>query len=74
MPRKSEKQDNLEVVVVDQKRRTLERFRLQVDRQTKASFTSFESAEAVGKTIKSAHPIVQVAVYDAEEHQQKIIG
>jgi hypothetical protein len=39
-------------------------FRLQVDRQTKASFVTYEEAEAVGMVIKRGHPIVQVSVYD----------
>jgi hypothetical protein len=73
MPKRSEKQDNVEVFVVDQRRPKLERFRLEVDRQMKASFASFEGAEAAAKTIKKAHPVVQVSIYDAEEHQQKII-
>jgi hypothetical protein len=59
---------------VDQRRPTLLRYRLQVDRQTKASFGSMEDAEKAGKAIKKAHPIVQVSIYDAEEHQQKILG
>ena len=37
-------------------------FRLQVDRQTKASFTTYEAAEAAGMVIKKKHPVVRVAV------------
>lgn len=48
-------------------------FRLQVDRQTKASYPTFEAAHHAGLLIKQAHPIVQVAVYDAAEGQNKII-
>jgi hypothetical protein len=50
-----------------------ERFWLQVDRQTKASFTTIEAAEKAGLAIKKAHPIVQVAVYDAAESTNKLI-
>jgi hypothetical protein len=71
--RKPEKQDNVEVMTVDQRRPKLERFRLQVDRQTKTSFPSLEAANTASKIIKKAHPVVQVSVYDAEEHQQTII-
>src|SRR5689334_3314393 len=39
-------------------------FRLQVDRQTKASYLTYEAAEQAGLVIKQAHPILQVAVYD----------
>lgn len=48
-------------------------FRLQVDRQTKASFTTFEAAEEAGLAIKQGHPIVQVAVYDAGTGANKLI-
>jgi hypothetical protein len=49
------------------------RFRLQVDRQTKRSYTTFEAAEAAGLAIKKAYPILQVAVYDGVESANKII-
>ena len=48
-------------------------FRLQVDRQTKASFTTFEAAEEAGLEIKKGHPIVRVAVYDVIECVNRII-
>jgi hypothetical protein len=49
------------------------RFRLQVDRQTKAAFLTFAEAEAAGTAIKKTHPILQVAVYDHDESVNKII-
>jgi len=49
------------------------RFRLQVDRQTKASYATFEAAEEAGLAIKKEHPILQVAVYDGIESVNKII-
>jgi len=48
-------------------------FRLQVDRQTKGSYTTLESAEAAGRVIKKGHPIVQVTVYDAVKSTTTII-
>ena len=57
-----------------QKRPNLERYRLQVDRQTKASYELFETAEKVGKVIKKAYPIVQVIIYDAQESSNKVIS
>jgi hypothetical protein len=48
-------------------------FRLQVDRQTKASYTTSESAEAAGLTIKKTYPILHVVVYDAAEGVHKTI-
>jgi hypothetical protein len=48
-------------------------FRLQVDRQTKASFVTYEAAEEAGTEIKKAHPVVRVSVYDAVECVNRII-
>ena len=49
------------------------RFRLQVDRQTKSSFATLAAAETAGLAIKTAYPIVQVVVYDAQEAVNKPI-
>jgi len=49
------------------------RFRLQVDRQTKATYPTLEAAEAAGLAIKKSHPIVYVGVYDHLEGINKII-
>ena len=49
------------------------RFRLQVDRQTKGSYATYEAAEAAGRGIKKHYPTVQVAVYDGVESVNKII-
>ena len=48
-------------------------FRLQVDRQTKATFSTYEAAEEAGKEIKKGHTVVQVAVYDTVECSNWII-
>jgi hypothetical protein len=48
-------------------------FRLQVDRQTKDSYATYEEAEAVGLALKKRLPIVQVVVYDAVKGERKII-
>ena len=48
-------------------------FRLQVDRQTKASFATYEEAEAAGMIIKKGHPVVRVSVYDTIECINRII-
>jgi hypothetical protein len=55
------------------KRPDLGRFRLQVDRQTKRSFTTYEAAEEAGMAIKKGHPNLQVTVYDGVESVNKII-
>ena len=49
------------------------RYRLQVDRQTKASYANYDDAEAAGLAIKKGFPIVQVSVYDSAEAVSKII-
>jgi hypothetical protein len=49
------------------------RFRLQVDRQTKAWYATYEAAEKVGLGIKKERPVLQVAVYDGVEGVNKII-
>jgi hypothetical protein len=49
------------------------RFRLQVDRQTKESYATYEAAETAGLTIKKSYPILQVAVYDGVDSVNKII-
>jgi hypothetical protein len=46
---------------------------LQVDRQTKRSFATFEAAEQAGMAIKKSYPLLQVAVYDLKESVNKII-
>ena len=61
------------VAKAGQNRPTLGRFRLQVDRQTKATYASMDEAETAGKAIKKAHPIVQVSVYDAEQSAQTML-
>jgi hypothetical protein len=70
--KKSEKPE-LEVLKMDQRKPTHARFRMQVDRQMKESFETFEAAQARGRVIKKMHPVVQVSVYDAEEHETKIV-
>jgi hypothetical protein len=49
------------------------RFRLQVDRQTKSSYATYDDAEVAGLAIKKGYPIVQVTVYDATDAVNKII-
>jgi hypothetical protein len=56
----------LQQQVPSQRRRAdTEQFRLQVDRQTKSSYASYEAAEQAALQIKRSHPIVSVTVYDS---------
>jgi hypothetical protein len=48
-------------------------FRLQVDRQAKASYQTNEAAEGAGLAIKRAHPILHVEVFDAVTGLTKVI-
>ena len=54
-------------VAAGQKRAAMERYRLQVDRQTKTSYATHEAAETAGAAIKKAHPLVHVSIYDAQD-------
>jgi hypothetical protein len=49
------------------------RYHLQVDRQTKTSYATFEAAKEAGLAIKKAHPMLHVAVYDAVEGVNELI-
>jgi hypothetical protein len=55
----------LQQQVPSQRRADTKQFRLQVDRQTKSSYASYEAAEQAGLQIKKSHPIVSVTVYDS---------
>lgn len=51
----------------------VKQFRLQVDRQTKSSYETLAEAQAAGLAIKTAHPVVQVSIYDATAGQTHMI-
>jgi hypothetical protein len=55
-----------------QKKPLLLRFWVQVDRQTKNSFETMEEAEKTARAIKSAHPNLQVGVYDSVKSAQSL--
>ncbi len=58
---------------IGQKKPLLHRYWLQVDRQTKNSYETLQEAETAAKTIKAAHPNLQVSIYDAENSQQTLV-
>ena len=62
-----------EEVFGQRKRPERGRFCLQVDRQTKGSYTTFDAAEKAGLAIKTAYPIVRVEVYDSVDSVNKTI-
>jgi len=50
------------------------RFVLQVDRQTKSSHPTAETAHAAGLAIKNNYPLLHVTVYDSVEHARTTIA
>ena len=72
LTKKNELEDTSQVSP-SQHKQVEERFRLQVDRQTKATYATLEAAEAAGLAIKKSHPIVHVGVYDHLQGVNKII-
>jgi hypothetical protein len=68
--------DNLEEVeeVFSQRKRPERgRYLLQVDRQTKGSYTTSESAQAAALVIKKNYPIVQVSIYDSVDNSNTLV-
>ena len=59
--------DPLPELLSQRKRPEPGRYRLEVDRQLKGSFHTFEAAQTAGLAIKTGHPIVRVAIYDVLE-------
>ncbi len=49
------------------------RYWLQVDRQTKGSYTTSEAAQSAALVIKTGYPIVQVSVYDTVEYTDTMV-
>jgi hypothetical protein len=66
MPKKEKASDD-DVLAISQARPKLDRYLLQVDRQTKFSYATLEEAEKVGRAIKKQYPVVKVSVYDSVE-------
>ena len=75
MPVKDDAEKLPEVDDVFSQRRRPERGRylLQVDRQTKGSYTTSEAAQSAAFVIKTGYPIVHVSVYDAIDNTSTIV-
>jgi hypothetical protein len=63
-----------EEVFSQSKRPERGRYLLQVDRQTKNSYTTSEAAQSAALAIKTGYPIVQVSVYDSVEHTHTMVA
>jgi hypothetical protein len=73
MPRKDSSEQEVEVVPSQDKRPERGRFLLQVDRQTKASYTTSEAAQAAALVIKKKYPIVKVSIYDSVDNSSTLV-
>jgi hypothetical protein len=73
MPVKDSSEQEVEEVLSQSKRPERGRFLLQVDRQTKGSYTTSEAAQAAALIIKKNYPIVKVSVYDSVDNSNTIV-
>jgi hypothetical protein len=69
----SEKDKDADEAFSQRKRPERGRYLLQVDRQTKGSYTTSEAAQAAALVIKKGYPIVQVSVYDSIDNTNTIV-
>jgi hypothetical protein len=67
MPAKNDSEKEVDEVFSQRVRPERGRYLLQVDRQTKGSYTTSEAAQSAALAIKTGYPIVQVSVYDSVE-------
>lgn len=72
-PKKKESGQDIGPVSASQRRPKNERYRLQVDRQMKASFSTLMPPRNQAAQIKKANPVVKVAISDAESNTTKVI-
>jgi hypothetical protein len=73
MPVKDSSEQEVEEVLSQRKRPERGRFLLQVDRQTKDSYTTSEAAQAAALIIKKNYPIVKVSVYDSVDNSNTLV-
>jgi hypothetical protein len=73
MPAKDDSEKEVEEVFSQKKRPERGRYWLQVDRQTKGSYTTSEAALSAARAIKTSYPIVEVCVYDSVDYTHTMI-
>ena len=74
MPVKSDNAEQEAGVIPSQSKRPERgRYLLQVDRQTKGSYTTSEAAQSAAQAIKTGYPIVQVSVYDSVDNTSTLV-
>jgi hypothetical protein len=67
------KPEQAEEVRLRRQQPDMERYLLQIDRQTKQSFTTLEAAQAMALEIKTRFPALQVSIYDSESKSRTVI-
>jgi hypothetical protein len=72
LPDKAESEP--EVFFSQRKRPELGRYLLQVDRQTKGSYPTAETALSAGLAIKKDYPILHVTIYDTVEYVDTLVA
>jgi fructosamine-3-kinase len=73
MPAKGSSEEEVEEAVSQLKRPERGRYFLKVDRQTKGSYTTAETAQAAALAIKKNYPIVQVSIYDSVDNSSTLV-
>ncbi|HEY1748459.1 MAG TPA: hypothetical protein VGG11_17045 [Xanthobacteraceae bacterium] len=73
MPVKNNAEQEVEEEFSQRKRPERGRYLLQVDRQTKGSYATSETAHAAALVIKKNYPIVQVSVYDSVDNSNTLV-
>lgn len=73
MPVKDNSEQDVEEPFSQRKRAERHRYLLQVDRQTKGSYTTAEAAQAAALVIKTKYPVVQVSVYDSADNSNTLV-
>ena len=73
MPAKNDFEKEVDEVFSQRVRPERGRYLLQVDRQTKGSYTTLEAAQSAALAIKTGYPIVQVSVYDSVKYTHTMI-
>lgn len=73
MPVKEGSEPEVEEAPSQRERPERGRFLLQVDKQTKGSYTTSEAARAAALIIKKNYPIVNVSVYDSVDNSSTLV-
>ena len=57
-----------------QEQPAMDRYLLQIDRQTKRSFKTAEAARSAALEIKTRFPTLQVSIYDGSSKSRTVVG